>query len=234
MKKLMPLLAIAVSACDSSLLDRELRDIPNLALSLPATYSDEEEAVLLYDWSKGGDCYRIPAETRLTRNERATTLESRGDAHPRFDEAIYCEFPSFRGTVSPADEPRTEFILSDSHSSMRAVFQELRAPRRFRVNGQEQATVHAWDAIDIEWLPATDQLETVYVSVEAEAGPYSQTVETFQVQGNHVRFTLPALQAGRYVLSLYGEGTAGVEACEGFSSCRAEFGQRVTVPFLVE
>jgi hypothetical protein len=54
------------------------------------------------------------------------------------------------------------------------------------------------------------------------------------VEGNHVRFTLPALQAGGYVLSLYGMGAVGVETCEGFSSCRAGFGERVEVPIVIE
>ncbi|PTL80566.1 hypothetical protein DAT35_28480 [Vitiosangium sp. GDMCC 1.1324] len=232
----MPLLAVAVTACGPPLLDRDLRDIPSLGLYLPSTYSfsDSEDAVLHFDWSRGGACYQIPADTRLTINSEAATLESRGDTHLSFDGAFSCDKPSFKGSLRPADEPRTEFILSDDRSKMRAVFQELRAPRRFRVNGQEQATVRSGAAIDIEWLPVTDQLEKVDLHVESEGGSGSHWIEAPQVEGNHVRFTLPTLKPGRYVVSLLGQGAIGVEACEGFSSCRADFFNRIDVPFVVE
>lgn len=236
MKKLVLLCAFAFTACGPVLLDRDLHEIPSLKLFVPSAYAflDYEEAVLQFDWDRGGDCYRIPARTRLTINDDATTLEQRGNTHLSFDGAYSCDYPTFRSTPRPANEPRTEFILGDGHSRMRAVFQELRAPRRFRVNGQEQATLHGGDAVDVEWLPVTDELEKVDVHVDVEGSTASDWIETPQVEGNHVRFTLPTMKAGRYVLNLYGQGTVGVETCEGFSSCRAGFSKRVEVPFVVE
>lgn len=235
MNKLMPLLAFAVTACGPALLDRDLRDIPNLELYVPATYSStsSELASLQFDWSRGGDCYQIPADTRLTINAETATLEGRGDTHLSFDGAFSCDYPRFTGTPRPADEPRTEFILSDGRSTMRAVFQELRAPRGLRVNGQDQATLRAGTVVDVEWLPVTDQLEKVDVHVKG-GGSGWVWIENPHVQGNHVRFTLPALQAGRYVLSLHGMGAVGVEACEGFSSCLAGFDARAEVPVVIE
>ncbi|WNG52014.1 hypothetical protein F0U60_53835 [Archangium minus] len=231
MKKLMPLLALAVTACGREPLHRELRDIPNLRLYVPQT-STEETAVLHFDWSMGGDCYRVPADTRLTINGEATEVWSRGDTHLSFDGAFSCEYPSFDGTLRPVDEPRTEFLLTEGRTKMRAVFQALRAPRRIRVNGQEQATLRSGAMFDIEWLPATDRLSQV--DVDVKGGTDSQQVEAFLMDGNHVRITLPALKAGSYVLRVYGKGGAGVEACEGFSSCLAEFYEWIEVPIVIE
>lgn len=232
MKKRMMLLALAVTACGREPLHRELRDIPGLRLFVPSTYSfsEEQRAVLHFDWSMGGDCYRVPSDTRLTINGEATSVWSRGDTHLSFDGAFSCEYPSFEGTLRPVDEQRTEFLLTEGRTRMRAVFQELRAPRRIRVNGQEQATLRSGATIDIEWLPATDLLETVDVDVEGDSNP----MEAPQVEGNHIRVTLPALRAGNYVLRLNGRGSAGVEACEGFKSCHADFSEWLEVPVVIE
>ncbi|QRK11231.1 hypothetical protein JQX13_14835 [Archangium violaceum] len=231
MKKRMLLLALAVTACGREPLHRELRDIPGLRLFVPQA-SEEESAVLHFDWSMGGDCYRVPSDTRVTINGEATRVWSRGDTHLSFDGAFSCEYPSFDGPPRPADEPRTEFLVTEGRTRMRAVFQALRAPRRIRVNGQEQATLRGGAMVDIEWLPATDQLEKVEVKVMG--GTDSRQVDAFQVDGNHIRMTLPTLKAGSYVLRVYGQGGAGVEACEGFNSCHAEFYKWIEVPIVIE
>ena len=96
MNKLMPLLAVAVTACGPALHDNELREIPGLGLYVPYSYSrtaDTMSVALSYDWSRGGDCYRIPADTRLTLNGEAATLDRRGDARLGFDGASSCEYP---------------------------------------------------------------------------------------------------------------------------------------------
>jgi hypothetical protein len=138
--------------------------------------------------------------------------------------------------MSPAravDEPRTEFILSDGSSNLRAVFLALRAPRSSRVNGQEQATVRGGAEIDIEWQPATDQFDKVDVFVMKD-GMSTHWLQNPRVEGNHIRVTLPALEAGNYAVRVNGKGTAGVEACEGFSTCRAGFDERIVMPIVVE
>ncbi|WP_375769918.1 hypothetical protein NR798_03245 [Archangium gephyra] len=236
MNKLMPLFAVAVTACGPALHDEELRDIPGLGLYVPFSYSrtaDTMSVALSYDWERGGDCYRIPADTRLTLNGEAATLDRRGDARLGFDGASSCEYPAFKGAPRPADEPRTEVVLSDGRSSMRAVFQSLHAPRRFRVNGQEQPMLHSGEAIDIEWLPATDQLEMVDMSL-LEDGTAFVWIHNPDIEVNHVRFKLPGLNAGSYVLRVTSRGTTGVEACEGFSSCHAGFEEQIEVPFVIE
>jgi hypothetical protein len=129
--------------------------------------------------------------------------------------------PWFTGPRRPVDEMRSEFIVSDGETQMRAVFRSLRAVRRFQVNGQEQATLRGGQDVDLEWFPATDRLEAPTVSLRAE-GTSDHNDYFPQVDGRHLRFTLGALPPGRYVLSLTG-GTAhvGVESCEGFTACEA-------------
>jgi hypothetical protein len=239
MKRLMPLLTLAVTACGPVALDRDLRDIPGLVLFAPDTYSfsDHETVALNFDWERGGDCYRISDDTRLTVNGEAYALERRGDTHLSFDGASSCEFPAFRGALRPADEPRTEYILSDDRSRLRAVFQNLRATRSLRVNGQEKATLRMGSEVDIEWLPATDRLSKADVSM-AYADPGARfsngSPPIPQVEGNHVRFTLPEMSPGRYVFSVLGSASAGVEACEGFKACTATMSERLEVEVVVE
>jgi hypothetical protein len=50
-------------------------------------------------------------------------------------------------------------------------------------------------------------------------------IQNPQMEGNHVRLTLPALQAGNSVLRVNGEG---------FSSCHAGFDERIQVTVVVE
>ncbi|QRN99880.1 hypothetical protein JRI60_13035 [Archangium violaceum] len=243
MKKLVPLFAILTTACGPATLDRDLKDIPGPTLyTQVSSVSDHDSFSFGFDWDRDSPCYRIPEDTRFTVNGDTFSLEERGESVLSFDGAFYCRKPSFKGPLRPASEARTEIVLSDGHSSKRAVFQELRAERRIRVNGQEQATVHAGAVIDIEWLPATDRLSKVDVSLEvAGPGQASGSREDLQVEGNptqvegnHIRYTLPQMRPGRYVVSVYGQGSAGVEACEGFISCTAELWKRVEVTVVVE
>jgi hypothetical protein len=238
MKRLMPLLTLAVTACGPVALDKDLREIPGLVFYVPDTSINDYDTVALnFDWDRGGDCYRIAADTRLTVNGEAYTLEQRGDTRLSFDGASGCQFPSFKGPLRPADESRTEYILSDDHSRMRAVFQNLRAKRSLRVNGQDKAVLRMGSEVDIEWLPATDQLRKADVSMQyADPGAsfsYWLTPNA-QVQGNHIRLTLPQVYPGRYKLSVLGAASAGVEACEGLQECTATLDERIDVEVVVE
>ncbi|MFE8602529.1 hypothetical protein [Archangium violaceum] len=237
MKKLMPLLTLAVAACGPAPIDANLKDLPSPELWAGGTTSTK----IGYSWERGGSCYRIPAETRLTVNGEAMPLELRGDHHLSFDGASSCEWPSFAGTQRPADEPRTEYIVSDGRSRMRAVFLNLGAERRIRVNGQEQVTLRAGSEVDIEWLPATDQLAETDVSLEFESSgaqftsaQFMKSTSSVRLEGNHIRFTVPLVQKGQYILSVYGRGNIGVEVCEGFSACIATMYDRINVPVVVE
>ncbi|HEX5753176.1 MAG TPA: hypothetical protein VFZ09_43650 [Archangium sp.] len=235
MKKLMPLFALAATACGHQVLERELKDLPSLRLSVTpvAIPSKNMWSVLNYTWSFGEDCFRIPAATRLTINGEAATVENLGTTHLGIDGSYRCKNPTFESPPRPADEPRTEFALSDGSSNLRAVFLGLRAPRYSLVNGQEQATVRSGAEIDIQWFPATDLLEKVDVFVMKD-GASTHWIQNPQVQGNHIRLTLPALESGNYVLRVNSKGSAGVEACEGFNSCHAGFDERSLVPVVVE
>jgi hypothetical protein len=235
MKKLMPLLALAATACGHQTIDRELKDIPNLEISVTpvAIPSRNMSSLLYFEWSFGEDCFRIPEDSQLTINGEAATMESRGTWGLGSDGAYRCKYPTFMSPARAVDEPRTEFILSDGSSNLRAVFLALRAPRSSRVNGQEQATVRGGVEIDIEWQPATDQFDKVDVFVMKD-GMSTHWLQNPRVEGNHIRVTLPALEAGNYAVRVNGKGTAGVEACEGFSTCRAGFDERIVMPIVVE
>ncbi|MFL5354829.1 hypothetical protein [Archangium sp.] len=248
MKTLLPLIAIAATAtaCGGpEVLNRDLRHIPGLKLGVtvqdPASISPPTEYVRLdYDRSTSDSpCYRVPSDTRLTVNGVDVPLTVRGDASLSFDGVSGCEKPWFSGVPSPLEEARVEYLLTDGDSRLRAVFQNLHVKRSIRMNGQEQAALHAGEAVevDVEWLPGTDQLlEARYIDlarVGSNAGVYR--IETSrEVEGNHVRFTLPAMSAGQYRLSVYGTARAGVEACEGFTSCDATFSESSFVDVTVE
>ncbi|WP_143195967.1 hypothetical protein [Archangium sp. Cb G35] len=233
MNKLMPLLAFAVTACGPTLLDRELRDIPGLKLFVPYT-SGSTAAIVYFDWSLGQDCYRIPADTHLTFDGESTTLVNRGNVEMGVGKVSSCAYPHFSSPSRPADEPLTEFVLSDGRSRMRAVFQSLVSPRQIRVNGQQEAILRPGAEVDLEWLPVTDRPGKMMLDVVGDEGGGWHGIQNLSVQGNHVRFTLPALRPGRYRLLLTGQVTMGVEACEGFSSCEAEFTNLVEAPIVIE
>jgi hypothetical protein len=248
MKRLMPLLALSVTACGPETLNRDLREIPGLRLvvsvgdptgNLDSPYAKQEFVELWYDRAPNSDapCYRIPASSRLTVNGATIPLQVRGEPSLSFDGVTGCARPWFAGAERPMGEARVEYLLTDRHSRMRAVFQELHVARRvYRVNGQEQATLRGGETVDIEWLPATDQLDPdvgVQLREEGSSGD-AEVIRTVQVEGNHIRFTLPPLKAGPYKLSVFGSGNVGVDACEGFSSCEASFSKASTVSVLVE
>lgn len=244
MKKLLPLLALAATACGGpEVISRDLRRIPGLKLSVsiqnPESLGPHTEFVeLRYDRvTSESPCYRVPSATRLTVNGVAVPMRARGDSSLSFDGAFGCEEPRFSGAPSPLGEARVEYLLTDGRTRMRAVFQDLHVKRSIRVNGQEQATLHAGETVDVQWLPGTDQftdaLRIGLTRVGSNNDDYE--IETFQVEeGNHIRFTLPPMNAGQYRLHVYGEGKAGVEACEGFTSCDATFIESHSVNVTVE
>lgn len=242
MKKLVPLLALAVTACKPATLDRDLKDIPGLAFHALYEGSGEESVLLKYDNSANAPCYRIPAETSLTINgETAFTLENRGDLYETNSGYFGCDFPRFKGPPRPAEEPVTEYVLSDGKSSLRAAFKQLHAARSFRirVNGTERTTsLRNGSSVDIEWSPVSDTLEGAQVAFRlagtAEGEEDTYTVQGIRLDANHIRFILDARRTGDYTLRVTTRGQAGVEACEGFSSCRADFVKELRVPMTIE
>lgn len=246
MKTLLPLIAVAATAtaCGGpDVLNRDLRHIPGLKLGVtvqnPDSISAPTEYVRLdYDRSTSeSPCYRVPSDTRLTVNGVDVPLTVRGDSKLSFDGAFGCDNPWFSGTPSPLGEARVEYLLTDGQSRMRAVFQNLHVRRSIRVNGQEQATLHAGEAVDVEWLPGTDQItKTQDVSlVRADSNGSGTRIEAARVEeGNHVRFTLPEMTAGSYRLRVSGTARVGVEACEGLTSCDATLDKAVYVDVTVE
>ncbi|WP_375766220.1 hypothetical protein NR798_31580 [Archangium gephyra] len=224
MNKLLPLLTLATTVgCGPSVIDVSLKELPSpvLRVELETELGDEMVVIDPEQEDINGSCHRVPDDTRLTVNGTQFKRESRGD-NVRVTQGYHtCIMPWFTGPRRPVDETRSEFIVSDGETQMRAVFQSLRAVRRFQVNGQEQATLRGGQDVDLEWFPATDRLETPTVTLRAE-GSTNDNYYFPQVEGAHMRFTLGALPPGRYVLSLT-EGTAhvGVESCEGFTACEA-------------
>ncbi|WP_257460685.1 peptidase associated/transthyretin-like domain-containing protein [Archangium lipolyticum] len=236
MKKLVPLFALFTSACGPATLDRELKDIPGpTILTRISSFSDQTDFYFGFDWDRDSPCYRIPEDTRLTANGDSYVLEARGESSLSFDGVSSCKKASFRGPVRPASETRTELVLTDGHSSKRVVFQSLHAERRIQVKGQEQAPLRVGEVVELEWLPATDRLTRADAHLEVEgSGQSVSSLEDLQVEGSHLRFTLPQVRPGRYVVSVYGQGNAGVEACDGFIACDALVSERVEVTVVVE
>lgn len=226
MNKLLPLLTLATvgatGGCGPALIDANLNEHPHPVLRVELESEVGGEMVLIapeqYDIS--GPCHRVPADTRLTVNGTQLALESRGDNAWATAGYHTCLMPQFKGPRRPAEETRSEFIVSDGQTQWRAVFQELRAVRRFRVNGQEQASLRGGQEVDLEWFPATDRLDAPTVTLRAE-GSSTDTYYFPAMDGGHLRFTLGALPPGRYVLSVTGTARVGVEACEGFTACEA-------------
>lgn len=243
MKTLLPLIAVAATATACGGPDvrtQDLRSIPGLKLRVSiqdptdnSPRSQTEFVELGYDRATAeSPCYRVPAATRLTVNGTTVSMRSRGDASLSFDGASGCERPWFAGAPSPMGEARVEYLLSDGDSRLRAVFQSLHVKRSIRVNGQEQATLHAGETVDVEWLPGTDQFTDapgIDLSQVESGNNTVNPIKTYQLEGNHLRFTLPPMAAGQYRLRVGAEGKAGVEACEGFTSCDATF---IEAPFV--
>jgi hypothetical protein len=222
MNKLLPLLTLATVGCGPALIDVSLNELPNPVFSVQLESEVGGEVVVIDPEQDDitGSCHRVPEATRLTVNGTQLERESRGDNAWATAGYHTCRMPFFKGPRRPADETRSEFILSDGDTQMRAVFQELRAVRHFRVNGQEQASLRVGQEVDLEWFPATDRLESPTVTLRIEGGSDDKYYFP-RMDGGHLRFTLDALPPGRYVLSLSGIAHAGVEACEGFTACEA-------------
>ncbi|MCY1083322.1 hypothetical protein [Archangium lansingense] len=243
-KKLLPLFAVAVTACGGpEVRHRDLGDISGLRMSVnvadPRYESSQDESIqLTYD--RGGPdpdspCYRLPANTRLTVNGVTVPMQSRGDSSLSFDGVFGCEEPWFSGAKPPMEAERVEYLLTDGRSRKRAVFQNLHVLRSLSgLNGQEQVTLRVGQAVDLEWLPATDQLEEVDLSLWDAQKERLIEIETYQRDGNRIHFTLPAVEVSHYTLNVIGRGQAGVEACEGFSECKADLVRNIKVSVIVE
>jgi hypothetical protein len=240
MKKLVPLLALAVTACKPATLDRDLKDIPGLTFHALYEGASDESVLLKYDSPAGSPCYRIPAETTLTVNGEAFTLEKRGELYETASGFFGCDFPRFKGPERPAEEPLTEYVLSDGSSSLRAAFKQLHAARSFRVkvNGNEQTSLRNGSAVDIEWLPVSDVLENAQVAFRLDGTPAGEedtyTIQGLRLDANHIRFVLDVRTTGDFTLRVTTRGQAGVEACEGFTSCRADFVAELRVPMPID
>ena len=171
-----------------------------------------------------GPCHRLPTATRLTVNGEVLERRTRGERALSREGYLACRLPGFTGPQRPSDEARSEFILSDGATRMRAVFLNLRAPRSVRVNGQARdAVLRAGQEVDLEWFPATDRLgwrSSMLVHLQAE-GSSSFTIHDTRVRDNHLLFTPDPLPPGRYTLRMSATAYPGVEACEGFISCEA-------------
>ncbi|AKJ06397.1 hypothetical protein ATI61_105616 [Archangium gephyra] len=240
MKKLVPLLALAVTACKPATLDRDLKDIPGLAFHALHEGASDESVLLKYDSTAGSSCYRIPAETTLTVNGEAFTLDKRGALYETSSGYFGCDFPRFKGPARPAGEPLTEYVLSDGASTLRAAFKELHATRSFRVkvNGKEQTSLRNGSSVDIEWLPVSDVLESAQVAFRLAGTPEGEedtyTIQGLRLDANHIRFVLDVRTIGDFTLRVTTRGQAGLEACEGFTSCRADFVEELRVPMPID
>jgi hypothetical protein len=225
-RQLLPLLLLTAAGCGPSLdvVEVALSDLPNPSLQVELEPAEGGEFVAspLEQDNFNGPCHRLSSKTRMTANGRALTVGNLGDYGTETFPRSYasCITPHFKGPTLP-DEPRTEFILSDGQSQRRAVFQQLRTPRHFRVNGQEQPTVRSGQELDIEWFPATDDILGVEVYLKQEGGTGYVQTDTYRTQGNHIHVKFSPTPAGRYVLTAMGTAKVGVEACEGFSTCEA-------------
>ncbi|HYO73156.1 MAG TPA: hypothetical protein VEU33_44540 [Archangium sp.] len=240
MKKLVPLLALAVTACKPATLDRDLKDIPGLAFHALHEGASDESVLLQYDSPAGSSCYRIPAETTLTVNGEAFTLEKRGELYETASGYFGCDFPRFKGPARPAEEPLTDYVLSDGKSTLRAAFKQLHATRSFRVkvNGTEQTTsIRNGSAVDIEWLPVSDVIEGAQVAFRRVGTPEGEedtyTIQGLRLDANHIRFVLDVRTTGDFTLRVTTRGQAGVEVCEGFTSCQADFVEELRVPMAI-
>jgi hypothetical protein len=243
MKNLMPLLALAATAtaCKPATLDRELKDIPGLTFHALYEGEDGQTVLLQYDNSANSPCYRIPSETTLTVNGNGFILQKRGDLYETSSGYYSCDFPRFKGPPGPAEEPLTEYVLWDGKTTMRASFKQLHATRSFRIkaNGTEQTTsLRNGSAVDIEWFPVSDVLEGAQVAFRKVGTPEGEedtyTVQGIRLDANHIRFILDSRQTGDFTLRVTTLGQAGVETCEGFASCEADFVKELRVPMAIE
>jgi len=242
MKKLAPLLALSVTACAPATVDRDLKDIPGLAFLAPygSRNTGYETALLQFESGSDSTCYRIPAETQLTVNGEPFTLENRGGASENVNGSFSCDLPRFKGPLRPAGEPLTEYVLSDGKSSLRAAFKELHATRSFRVevNNTEQTSLRNGATVDVEWLPVSDRLEGAEITFEmaasGEQSAYTLTVAGARLDANHIRFILGSARTGDFTMRVIGRGQAGVAACEGFTTCQADFIEELQRPISIE
>lgn len=243
MHKLLPLLALTATGCGGGLpvVDVSLGDLPNPSFHAEVETEAGGEFTYLQPEQDGfqGPCHRLPSTTRLTANGQALAMESPGGT--TLEDVIHphaaCRVPVFKAPTLP-DAPRTEFIVSDGKTQRRAVFLGLRAVRSFRVNGQTQGTARSGQELDLEWSPATDVLDSMELLLRAEGSAEAIQMKSYRREGHHLYVTFAPVAAGRYVLTASGRVNAGVEACEGFSTCEAPSllynSRAVTVPVLFE
>ncbi|MFP2906032.1 hypothetical protein ACLESD_13425 [Pyxidicoccus sp. 3LFB2] len=145
-------------------------------------------------------------------------LESEQDALP---------FPTF-------DEGLNRIRITDGETHLQADFANLCTPRSYALRTPADGVLRPGDDVDIEWLPATDELVVDAVEVSA-SGRFVQLHAAkgeLRTEGNHVRLQWPQLPShwnGPATLSLKGatETTNDPfrnppQRCEGFTSCQAD------------
>ncbi|WP_164011887.1 hypothetical protein [Pyxidicoccus trucidator] len=146
-------------------------------------------------------------------------LESDRDALP---------FPVF-------DDGLTRVRITDGDTHLEADIASLCTPRTFALRTPADGVLRAGTEVDIEWLPATDELlvETVQVSRSVERRIDFRAAEgKLQAAGNHVRLTWPQLpEDWTGPATLWLEGGLHRETqpyrnpaqrCDGFVSCQVD------------
>ncbi|WNG18084.1 hypothetical protein [Cystobacter fuscus] len=244
MTKCLPVLVVTLLGCQAEpeLVEVAVSDLPQPALRITRELHDDDESASIWfiQDSTLGPCHRVPAATRLTANGRDFVMKSPGGTSSTTTSTGIrwsCTVPWFMGAPLP-DEPRTEFILSDGRGSRRAVFQSLRAPRSFRIKSPEHATARPGQELELEWSPATDQIDGVGFSLRQEDGTILSYQQTRRSEGNRLFITFNPTAAGHYRVTATGFAHAGEESCEDFRGCEAvidlPYAQPLSVPLILE
>jgi hypothetical protein len=225
------LAAAGLAACAPPTVEKSLAELPGLELELVDT---DAVRVVLHTQREGKDCYRLRGPVQATLNGAPLRFDTPGGGGLNFEGYAECYLPTFvvrgwDGTDWPPRQ-RSEVVISDGTTTVRAVFLNIDVERTVRVNGQEAPVLHAGDDVSLEWFPETDHWRgpaRVLANTTPDIAMNWRTATTSDTDGvtvsedNRLHFTLATLPPGDYTLLVTGEVEVGVEACEGAVRCTA-------------
>jgi hypothetical protein len=220
----------------------------------PASTMDDREPWLHIELREGGtDCPDLSENTKAFFNDTPVPLTTAGHWNDSFlpglsPSSCYSTLFTARGSSVPSNvgEEVSRVRLTEGDTTLHAEARGVCAPRRVTMLSPTGGVLRPGDTVELEWQPATDELFASTIITRAAGGVQELArVDngTLQVEGNRLRFVMPALRGDIQGAAELFPGHSGLELyrphvtrCEGFAECQfhctCQYGCEVYPPAL--
>ncbi len=167
-----------------------------------------------------GACPELLPEVRATFNGQPVPVESRGESSGGLLGQA-CRAPAFYLPRAVRPEAREDVIstieITDGTRTLHMEVKGVGVPRTARLLEPANGVLSAGSDVVLTWTPTTDILRAADARVQLVTADY-QTIldvkgDALHIEGNQLRFKLPAIKPGPLTLSVYPGNSGAVVAC---------------------